>query len=342
MSNALVRLGLVVTAAAFGGFVFSFAGLPAGWLLGSLVASAIFRELAGEVRFTGKLRRAGQLIVGTAVAGLLSPTIVTTIGGMFGWILLTAITINLICLAISFPIARLSGMDRRTSALCCLPGGLSEMAALAREVDANDQAVAIFHTIRVTLIVIAIPLLLGGLGFEETISAPVAAGSGSYWPLILIALISAPLAAIASRVGIINPWVVTPIVIGISAVLLGAEARPMPVAFGTAAQIVIGVALGARLDRIKLMALPRVFVVGFLFSLALVATTLLVGGLLLPQLVDVSFGTGVVSMAPGGIAEMIAVAKAMDLLPTTVAAFGIMRSVLTNTVMSQIVSRLPN
>jgi uncharacterized protein len=199
MSNALVRLGLVVIAAAIGGFAFSLVGLPAGWLLGALVTSAIFREIFGEVRFTGKLRRAGQLVVGTAVAGLLSPPVVATLGGMIGWILVAAITINLICLAISFPIARISGLDRRTSALCCLPGGLSEMAALAREVGANDQAVAIFHTIRVTLIVIAVPLLLGGLGFEEQAPTGEVGAAGSYWPLILIAAISAPLATVASR-----------------------------------------------------------------------------------------------------------------------------------------------
>lgn len=342
MSATFAKLGLAALCAAVTGYVFERVGVPAGWLLGALVAAAVVREFAGPLQFTGKLRRGGQLVVGAAVAGLVTPAVLDSLGGIILWVVAAAVASNLFCLAISVPAGRLAGIDRRTAALSCLPGGLSEMAPLARELGADDQAVTVFHTLRVTLIVVTVPFLLLALGFEgvDLPAAPATTTPFGWFP-ILLAVVSAPLASVASRFGVINPWVVTPIVLGVALVLAGVETGPMPPILTIAAQVVIGVALGSRLERERLTALPRVFAVGLGVSVVLVLTTLLVGAGVLPGLIGVSSGTGVVSMAPGGISEMIAVAKAMDLLPTTVATFGIVRSVLTNTVVSQLVTWIP-
>lgn len=338
----LARLACALLVAAVCGRVFVQLDVPAGWLLGSLFGTAIFRHWVGPLAYTKTLRRGGQLVVGTAVAGLLTPTILNTLGDMIFWLVLAAVATNALCFALSVPAGRWGGLDRRTAALCCLPGGLSEMAALAREVGANDQAVAVFHTLRVTLIVTTIPLLLIWLGFEVLPEAqPSSDTSGSIVFLGLIAAASIPAALAAARVGLVNPWVVMPIALGIVAVLLGLSSGPMPESISIAAQIAIGVALGAQLDRSQFMALPRVFAAGLAVAVTLIAVTLLIGATVVPFLIGVPSGTGVVAMAPGGIAEMIAVSKALDLMPATVAAFGIVRSVLTNTVVSQLVIRLP-
>ena len=338
----LAKLATALMAATATGFVMERLGVPAGWLLGALVGAAGFRAVFGPPQFTGKLRRFGQLVVGAAVAGLLTPSVVETAGGQLPLLIGAAVALNLFCFLLSIPGARLAGVDRRTAALSCLPGGLSEMGSLAREVGADEQAVAVFHTIRVTVIVTTVPLLLTMAGFHEvepfTGETP---AIGNLWLLALLVVASAPLAMLGTRIGVVNPWVVTPILLGIALVYLGREPGAMPIPVSIVAQILIGVALGARLDHRRMIALPRVFMAGVAISLILLASTLLAGALLLPMLASVPPGVGAISLAPGGLAELIAVSKAMDLMPTTVAAFGIVRSVLTNTVSAQLVSRIP-
>jgi membrane AbrB-like protein len=343
MRKTIMKFSAAVVVGAAMGYIVNLGGVPAGWLLGALFGTGLLRSLIGPLRFTNTLRRIGQLIVGASVAGLLTPSVIGTLGSLLVWLVLFAIAVNAFCFVLSYPTARLARMDRRTAALCCLPGGLSEMGSLARDVGADEQAVTIFHTIRVTLIVTAVPILLTLLGLHASsiVVSPDVPSYDQVWILLFLILVSAPLAKFASRLGIVNPWVVMPILIGIVIVFAGLQTGTMPYPFIVAAQIAIGIALGARFDIRRLVALPRIFVVGLLISVVLVLTTLLVGGAVLAPLIGVSIGTGVVSMAPGGLAEMIAVSRAMDLLPTTVAAFGIVRSVLTNTVMAQLVSRIP-
>ncbi len=338
----LAKLAAALLAATAVAYALERAGVPAGWLLGALVGAAAFRAAFGALQFTGKLRRFGQLVVGTAVAGLLTPEVVGAAAGMLPLLVGAAVAINVFCFLLSAPAARLAGIDRRTAALCCLPGGLSEMGSLARDVGADEQAVAVFHTLRVTLIVTSVPLLLAAAGFHETAPHIDGAGArGTLWLLALVVLASAPLAILGTRLGIVNPWVVTPILLGIALVLSGVQPGAMPAPASIMAQILIGVALGARLDHRRLIALPRVFAAGLLIATVLLASTLLAGAFLLPHLAPIPPGAGAISLAPGGIAELIAVSKAMELMPTTVAAFGIVRSVLTNTVSAQLVIRIP-
>lgn len=337
----LAKLAAALLTATAAGYLLERFGVPAGWLLGALVGAAVFRAALGPLQFTGKLRRFGQLVVGTAVAGLLTPEIVAAAGGLMPLLVGAALAVNVFCFLLSVPAARLAGVDRRTAALCCLPGGLSEMGSLARDVGADEQAVAVFHTLRVTLIVTSVPLLLAAAGFQETeVIAPGTETHGTLWLLALVVVASAPLAVLGSRLGIVNPWVVTPILLGIALVLAGVQPGAMPAPVSIMAQILIGVALGERLDHRRLIALPRVFAAGLFIATVLLASTLLAGALLLPQLAPVPPGVGAISLAPGGLAELIAVSKAMELMPTTVAAFGIVRSVLTNTVSTQIVIRI--
>jgi hypothetical protein len=316
---------------AAGGVLFHFLGVPLGYIIGAMVGGAIASNLVGRPRYTRYLRRVGQLIVGTAVGAVLTAPVVAELARLFPLMIAAAVLANLAGLLLAWPLARIVRTDRTTALLAALPAGMAEMASLARDLGANEQVVAVVHTLRVTLVVVSIPLILGIDGGARA-SGPAAAPAdpGEWATLMLVALLGAGTAYAMARAGLLNPWVVMPMVAGLLVVLAGFPIPPMPPPLLIAAQILIGVSLGARIRMAELAALPRAALGGILSALALIAIMVLAVVPLLRPLAGVGHDVLVLALAPGGLGEMIASAKALGVAAATVAGFQFVRSLSTN------------
>ena len=64
-------------------------------------------------------------------------------------------------------LSRLTPLDRSTSILSSLPGGLPVMTSLAEDLKQNVGIVAVVHYFRLTIIVLTMPLLMPFLGLLE-------------------------------------------------------------------------------------------------------------------------------------------------------------------------------
>src|SRR5690606_20202370 len=132
-------------------------GLPLAWILGSLVGSAVIANMVAPMRGGRHLRRTGQLFVGASIGAVLSPDIVTELLRLLPVMIGIALASILVGLLLALPVAKIAGIDRLSAVLSCLPAGMAEMATLALELDANEQAVAIIHTLRVIMVLTLIP-----------------------------------------------------------------------------------------------------------------------------------------------------------------------------------------
>lgn len=164
--NIIARLGahrralLIVAAATAVGVPLNVLGVPAGAILGALVAAFVLNlALPGE-RLPRLYRQLGKGLVGIAVGSSIRPEMLETIAGAIGPILLGVAALTLIGLGLGFGLHRVFGWDLPTALYSCTPGGLSELAVASEEAGARQHVVIAVHTMRVaTLVVLGPPIL---------------------------------------------------------------------------------------------------------------------------------------------------------------------------------------
>jgi len=320
------------------GWVFSLLQIPLGWILGAMVGGAIVANLLASPAHTTLVRRSGQLLIGTAAAAVLTPDILQIMLGLLPAMIAAAVLANLAGAALVWPFARLTGVDHTTAALSVLPAGMAEMASLAHDLGARTEVVVVVHTLRVVLVVTTIPIILN-LSASVLPSVPIVEGA-SHAALLACAGLGAALAATASRLGVLNPWILTPMVAGIMLVALGYPLMPLPQPLLIAAQIGIGFGLGTRLTATDLLHLPWVTAGAIASGLALIATMTYVAAPILSDWVATDRLSLVLALAPGGLGEMIATSKAVGGATAIVAGFQFVRSFMTNLFVPPIILRV--
>lgn len=152
-------LARTLLAALVGGFVFDRLRIPAGALIGSMVAVAAVNLAGSETVGAGPvLRFVAFAILGweigsqvtretmTAVRTAIVPVLVVVVGllaagALFGWVLHRA------------------GLDPVTAFLASSPGALSQMVALSTAFGANAVLVSVVHLIRILVVILAAPVV---------------------------------------------------------------------------------------------------------------------------------------------------------------------------------------
>lgn len=330
-------LGAIVVASLMG-LAFAFLDIPLAYILGAMAGSAAYCNAVAPMGWVGKIRRFGLLVIGTAVASLLAPAVVADLVRLFPLMLSVAVALNIMGALLAIPVARIAGVDRLTALLACLPGGMAEMATLARDVGANEHVAALIHTLRVILVVMLLPLLIGLSG-----SAP-SSTAGITDPLDVAVLAGVfvggiILARLGTSIGLLNPWVIAPMLLGVAIVALGGRVPPLPDWLTVAAQLAIGASLGARLRIEQLRTLPRASMAGIVAALTLIAAAPVGLARLAEGTTSFDYPTLALSLAPGGIGEMIASAKALGISSATVAGFQFVRSMVTNLFVPLLIKR---
>lgn len=186
--------------------------------------------------------------------------------------------------------------------------------------------VALSHSIRVALIVVVVPMILGaGRGSVGTPDAVL-----PDWTLFACFGIALGLGILARHLGMLNPWIVVPMMVGAVFVLMGYQVAPMPPQLIIVAQVLIGSSLGMRLQLKTFKRLPRVFVAALFSTIALTLVMMLGMVPALSSGLSLDTVTLVLAVAPGGLGEMVAAAKALGGAIPLVVGFQFIRSLLTN------------
>lgn len=327
-------LGLGCSALCGAGFTWF--GVPLGWILGAMAGAALYGNTVGITGKTRNLRRAGQLIVGTAMAGVLTPALLETMSDLLPAMIGAAIAANAFGLLLAWPLARIAGTDRTTALLSSLPAGMAEMTTLAKQVNARTEIVTVVHTLRVILVVVCVPFFLGVSGSSPAV---IIDNGGSMVALLACLGLGLAFALVSDRLGLLNPYIIMPMVTGIAFVLVGFRVAQMPAPFLIAAQVLIGFSLGARLKREDLARVPRAALAGIVCGLALISFMVLVVAPVLNSLTGTDLAVLILGVAPGGLGEMIASAKALGVASALVAGFQFVRSFLTNMIVPPLLLR---
>lgn len=318
------------------GAALAFLDVPLGWLLGALLAGGVISNFHAPPGETKKMRRAGQLLIGTATVGTLTPEILKLIIELFPLMFSAAVAANVVGVLMAFPFIHFTRLDRLTALLSCLPAGAAEMASLAADFGGRVEVVTAAHTIRVVIVVLSVPILVGISG-STSIGPEI--NEGSFGALALCVVGGFLLAVLGTRFKILSVWILAPLSVGVLLVSSGYSVAIMPSWMLILAQLLIGFSLGTKLNIEDLLKLPRTVIFSALTSLALIAVMILIVAPTVTLLADVNLITSALSVAPGGLGEMIAAAKFNNATVGIVVGFQLVRAVATNLIMPPIIVR---
>jgi membrane AbrB-like protein len=301
--------------------------LPLPWLLGSLFTVAALGLGGAPIRTVPGGRSAGQVVVGAAAGVQFTAAILAKLVTLLPLIVGVALVSTLIGIGGALILMRLTGLDRATAFFATVPGGVVETVNVAARYGAPLEPVMVGQTVRVTMIVVLAPFLVRHFAGTDAAQA-VAVIPTIPWELVLPLLAAAALAgALLARLNSPSAWLMGPLAVAATCAALGwVEGRP-PNLLMVAAQVVIGVALGAQFRREFLTRLLR-YLLGSMVAVAFAASLLAGFAAVLAYWLDAPVATLVLATAPAGIAEMVLTGKLLGLDATLIAGFQLVRIVV--------------
>jgi len=318
---ARMTAGLLVCAA--GGALFAWIHSPLPWMIGSIVAMAVAQMAGANFEVFPWGRNVGLVVVGTTLGLHFTSPVIHEVASYWPWfIALGFVAIGFGAMS-GWVLSKLSGVDLATCYFGSMPGGASEMAMTGERHGARSELVAFAHSLRMLLTVTLFPYAITIAGFSSSddyraITIPFDAPK-----LVLLLAIGAACGWMARRIGMPTAYMIGSLLATTALTVRGVELSSVPQWLPSAAQVLLGAALGVRFDRSFLVKAPR-FVASLIPSIALTLASAAFVGWALSRLSGVYLGTGLLACAPGGIAEMSITAQVLHLgVPFVTAAHAV-------------------
>lgn len=307
----LARFAACLALGTLGGAVFYALRLPLPWMLGAMCFTLVGSLARWPIAPSRRLRPMVVVVIGVALGSSFAPGLLHR---LIDWLPLTlaVVVATLIMHAAGwFYLRRVAGFDADTAFFAAAPGGIYEMSAQGAQAGADERRILVVQAIRIFLVVLSVPISLKLLGFVN--GSTMAIGTGRVGELedaaILVAcgLIGWPL-ALALRLP--NPPLIGPMLLSALAHGFGATDFSPPSYLVAAAQVGLGTSLGGQFKGFGLATLAHVgrHAIGVMVLMMLIC-------LVAAGLVDLFFtippAIVMLTVAPGGIAEMSLMALAM-------------------------------
>ncbi|WP_339199580.1 AbrB family transcriptional regulator [Solibacillus sp. FSL R5-0449] len=301
-----------------GGYIFNLLHIPIPWMLGPIVIVMLAQFIyKGPLKWSGQMRDAGVVIVGTVIGVQFN----TNLFGMIGSIIFYMLLLNVILIGGSIGIAYLTSrwakIPIKAAILGAIPGGLGQIVIFAEEEKVQEIGViSYFQVIRLLLVVVFVPFIVAG----QVISKPSTDATLTISLILLIALAWA-CSHLMKRVHLPVAFFITPIILLITLQLTTPLAMPqVPGIVMDVAQLLIGAHIGLMLKPHMIKLPVRVLAGGIFSALALIALTF-GSSFLMSLALDTTFATSFLSTAPGGLDQMVLLADAVNAAVSLVSMF---------------------
>lgn len=143
--------------AVLGGLIGLRLRIPAGALIGSIVASALYNILSSKGYIPYNFRLVAQMVVGGYIGLSFSRNSLFQIKSSILPLLLMVVGMFAFSILMGLFLHKVAGIDLATAMLGTAPGGIAEMSILADSYGADVSIVASMHLIRIVSIVIFLP-----------------------------------------------------------------------------------------------------------------------------------------------------------------------------------------
>jgi len=294
-----------------GGIAFSILHVPVPWLLGSLSAIFIGRNIF-EVTFTWRanFRNFGLVVIGYTLGLSLNKSALNIIMGHLPFMVLFTFILLFICVFTALFISKLFKLDYNTSLLASIPGGLSQILVIAEETEGiNLAVVTVTQVIRLILIIVSMPLLVLLPYFQDekdnfiNIENTQLENTHLFPSVFLFVIVSFIFITVFKKLKFPTPYLLGPLLGTSFLQVLGISAPNIPFFFTNGAQILIGIHIGRMLDFSQVIYKKETLFLAFLNGIILLSASIGLS-MLLVAIQPLNQATGLLSLSPGGIDQM--------------------------------------
>jgi hypothetical protein len=310
-----------------GGYLFDRLGLPAAWLSGALVAVTIAALAGLAVHVPSPIATAMFLLIGIVMGSAVTPE---TLRLMLSWPISMAglvVLVPAIVGAIMIYLNRVEGFDRPTSFFASIPGAMNYVMALTLDSRADARTVVVIQSLRLVLLVAALPSLMALAGLGSVVPRPMTHAGPTSWydvPLMVALSVSCGLGMERLRVpgGATVGAMLASAVLHATGLVTALVPEPVVIAgFVVMGALIAGRFAGTSLAELRLLLRASVgaFLVGTAVAVLVATAVALIAGL--------PVGKVILAYAPGGIEAMAILAFVLDMDPAFVGAHHLVRFV---------------
>jgi hypothetical protein len=333
----------LLAVAGAGGLAAHLVGLPAGWLTGAMLASAVAGMLRPWRGPSDTLVGVGMLLSGALIGASATPEAIAAAARYPLSLVLLLLSLVVTVLATG-AVLRRAGWSRLDALLAAAPGALSAVMAVARERSQRLAELSIIQFFRLFMLVAAAPglIVLAGVGAAGAPPKPVIGG-----PLDVALMLAAGLAfgLLLRRFGVVAPIILGSTIASMALHATGVVTGSLPLWMALPAFVILGGMIGARLGELNGKAVLRLLPLALLAFITSVAVATLFAWPA-SKVAGVEFGAAFVAFAPGGLEAMALLAFALGLDPLYVGAHHLVRFLAVGLVLpiavSQLISRERN
>ena len=134
--------------------------IPAGAMIGAMVAVSAYNIYSGNAYIPGQLKIAAQIILGGIIGLSINMEAVKGLKAVIVPGLILVAVLFVFSLISGLIIAKVTGMDLYTALFSCSPGGLTEMTIIADSYGADLSKVVLVHLIRILSVILFFPIVI--------------------------------------------------------------------------------------------------------------------------------------------------------------------------------------
>ncbi|SCW59705.1 AbrB family transcriptional regulator [Ancylobacter rudongensis] len=316
--------GATLALAFAGGAFFAWLAMPAGWLSGALVATALAALLGAPVGVEKNTRLGVYIILGTSMGSAITPE---TLSGITAWPVTMAVlvaSVPVMMVAVILYLEKVAGWDRCSAFFAAAPGALSTVLVMAESSGADTRRVVFGQSLRLFVLVALLPAAIGGLGHEPSGTLPinpVVPDMANFLASLGVGIFGGFLAERSRFPGgaMVGAMLASALVHGFGLI----EGR-LPDIFLIVGFVVLGANTGSRFAGTRIATL-RHFLVDSLVALAIATAIALAFAVLGAWLADEPLPKVLVAYVPGALEAMTIMAFVLGMDPAFVAAHHLVR-----------------
>lgn len=285
------------------GFLFKTLNVPIPYMLGGIVVTFVSKTFIDpKTNWPAAWRNFMLSVSGCEIGRDCSfETLVNLSNQVFGILSATG-SIVIVSLIASWLTFRMTNVNLISCFMGCAPGGMSLMTLMAEEDSRADMNfVVVAQTLRFTCVVVSVPFLAMQMLEENAAAVALEQVDGLHW-LVLVPLVWLG-RFVGKKLHLPTKQLLGPILV---AAIFSTFVQPFeaaPKLLMAVVQLNIGLYIGTKLEKDRLLALRSTLPNLFFCNAAMIATS--VGmAIFLSQTYGFSLITAFLAMAPGGIAEM--------------------------------------
>lgn len=308
--RTMTNIILTLLASLAGGMLFFKLKVPGGVLVGGIIGTTVLSMTTGMAEMPYTARLIAQIIAGAFIGSSVDRDDLKKMKTIYKPFLIVMASLLVVNLVAGTLVYKFGPLDRLTSFMCCVPGGMSDTPLIASELGAQMPPVVIMQFVRMVMGIGVFPGLIlfvtkdeGETVVEKSETHEVKKKTVSSTPVSVATLLVAGICGVIGRKLGVPSGALMFAIIAILALKLAGVPIVYPKWIKRAAQVLSGAYIGCSVGLDTLYMLPSLIVPAFII-IAMYMVNAFITGNIISRFCGISKRESMLMVTPAGATDM--------------------------------------